>query len=404
MNLQEILSNIELLDEEDQNILLLNLLYKSKIFTESNKDNIVNLLLNSKKEDLINKTLFTSNIIKVKQKNSTKLITKILDNLDEVCNLYEKIKYGERTSLYDFNMLLNPIVDICKSNKCNLVNNTGTHLLSILLTYYIDHPILQKSNNYSGSYDSIEYIIELLVNNKNLIISYEELSKSLINLYYDRHEERYEHSLYKEIKNKVIELNKKRNDKSIYTFWDFYDDIEELIILFEDSYSDDIDSNDKFLDEEYEYEYTEDDETLYDETIKFVDLYNKMIEIFKSEKCNLKDDKGNTMLTHMLSKYYCDGFNDSIKYKGIEYSIKDLIITLIHNDKLDLNKKNLYNIDILQMAKIIKKSQINYEEHNDICAYIERDKNSNKNKEDDEEDNEENDDDIIIEISNILKK
>ena len=83
--------------EEDKNILLLNLLYESKLFTESNKENIVTILLNSKKEDLLEKTLFISYIMKVKEKNDMKRITKIIDNLDEVCNLYEKIRYGERT-------------------------------------------------------------------------------------------------------------------------------------------------------------------------------------------------------------------------------------------------------------------------------------------------------------------
>ena len=130
--------------------------------------------------------------------------------------------------------------------------------------------------------------------------------------------------------------------------------------------------------------------------IKFINLYQKIIDIFKSDNCNLKDDKGNTMLTHMLSKYYCDNFNGSIKYKGIEYSICNLIKTLIHNNNFVSNTKNSYGIDILQMAEIIKRYSINYEEHDDIREYILRNKYI--------EDSEDIEDDLIKEIGNILKK
>ena len=188
-------------------------------------------------------------------------------------------------------------------------------------------------------------------------------------------------------------------DKSIYTFWDFYDDIEELITLFEDSYNDgddEIENNNELEDnnELYEeYEYNEDGTTLFDETIKFIKLYEKMMEIFKSENCNLKDDKGNTMLVHMLSKYYCNGFEGSIIYKEKEYSIKELIKVLIKNDKFEHDSKNFYDIDILSMAKIIKKYQINYEEYDDILSYIEH------NKDDIYEDC----DELITEIENVVK-
>ena len=91
-----ILKDIDKLDEQNQDILLLNLLYDSKLFTELNKNSIINMLLNNKKEELLEKTSFAYDIITVKQQNSAKQITKIIDNLDEVCILYEKIKHGER--------------------------------------------------------------------------------------------------------------------------------------------------------------------------------------------------------------------------------------------------------------------------------------------------------------------
>jgi hypothetical protein len=383
MLLNNILKDIEKIDEQDQNIILLNLLHNSKLFTESNKDNIVNILLNNKKEVLLEKTLFVSHINKVKQINSAKHITKIIDNLDEVCKLYEKIRSNERTTSHDFKVLINPIVDICKSNKCNLINNEGNHLLSVLLDYYTDNPILQGNSNYNDI--SLNYIIQLLLNNKNLIITCESLSRSLKTFYYDNTIESYNESVYKDVKDKLIYLNNLRSDKTICTFWDFYSDVEELITLLEDSYIDE--------DEEDEDEEDEDNTQIYESTIKFINLYEKMIKLFKSDLCNLKDDKGNTMLTHMLSKYYCDGFDGSIKYKGVEYSIGNLIKTLIHNEKFISNTKNSYNIDMLQMAKIIKRYSINYEEHDDIRQSIKH--NNIDSTEDDE---------LIKEISDIFNK
>ena len=187
-------------------------------------------------------------------------------------------------------------------------------------------------------------------------------------------------------------MNNLRVDKTIYTFWDFYSDVEELITLFEDSYSDEQEDEDDEEDKEFDDDQ-EDDTTLYDETIKFINLYEKINKLFKSANCNLKDDKGNTMLTHMLSKYYSDDFNGSIKYKGVEYSICNLIKTLIHNDKFILNITNSYGIDMLQMAKILKTSQINYEQYDDIRQSI---KHININDVEEDE--------LIKEISDILKK
>ena len=95
----------------------------------------------------------------------------------------------------------------------------------------------------------------------------------------------------------------------------------------------------------------------------------------------------------MLSKYYCDGFDGSIKYKGKEYTIYYLIKTLIHNDKFIFNIKNSYNIDMLQMAKILKRYSINYEEHDDIRQHIKHNKIDNVEE-----------DEFIKEISLMLNK
>lgn len=273
------------LEEEEKDILLLNLLYESKLFTELNKDNIVTILLNSKKENLLEKTLFVSYIMKVKQKNDMKLIAKILNNMDEVCILYGKIRYGERTTSTDFDIMINPIISIIKSDKCNLISDNGDHLLSILISYYIDNPILQDNSHIGSSY-SLEYIIGLLLNNANLDISYEELNKSLTLILCETNDE-----LYNEIKEKVMKLNRKRLDKSVYTFWDFYDDIEELLSLFDDIYDD-------------------------EDTLKFVNQYNKIVELIKTKKCDLIKDN--------MIEHFSDLFG-IIEYEGTEYSIKTLI-------------------------------------------------------------------------------
>ena len=258
---------------------------------------------------------------------------KIIKSLDKVCDLYKSLDNGMNVTRFDFEKLLDPIVELCDSN-----NNKS--LLCLLLSYYSMNDIIRK-NKYMHSIPTLRDIIITMLD-KNVDISYEELYISLKTLYYNKYEEDYEDSLYKKVKDKVIILNNSRLDKTNYTFYDIMAICDEILYNFMDDY------------------YEED--TLDNDTIE---LYDKLIFLLNSDNCNLVDDKNNTLLIFLLSKYY-EGYCREIQYNDMIYSIRNVIYIIINNEKFNWNIINSYKLNLLSMIHIIKKYRNEYMEHIDI--------------------------------------
>ena len=259
--------------------------------------------------------------------------TKIIKSLDKVCTLYKSLDNGMNVTRFDFEKLLDPIVELCDSN-----NNKS--LLCLLLSYYSMNDIIRK-NKYMHSIPTLKNIIITMLD-KNVDISYEELYISLKTLYYNKYEEDYEDSLYKKVKDKVIILNNSRLDKTNYTFYDIMAICDEILY--------------NFMDDCYE------EDTLDNTTIE---LYNKLIFLLNSDNCNLVDDKNNTLLIFLLSKYY-EGYCREIQYNDMIYSIRNVIYIIINNEKFNWNIINSYKLNLLSMIHIIKKYRNEYMEHIDI--------------------------------------
>lgn len=259
--------------------------------------------------------------------------TKIIKSLDKVCTLYKSLDNGMKVTRFDFKKLLDPIVELCNSN-----NNKS--LLCSLLSYYAMNDIIRK-NKYMHSIPTLKSIIISMLD-KNVDISYEELYISLKTLYYNKYEEDYEDSLYKKVKDKVIILNNSRLDKTNYTFYDIMAICDEILY--------------NFMDDCYE------EDTLDNTTIE---LYNKLIFLLNSDNCNLVDDKNNTLLIFLLSKYY-EGYCREIQYNDMIYSIRNVIYIIINNEKFNWNIINSYKLNLLSMIHIIKKYRNEYMEHIDI--------------------------------------
>ena len=259
--------------------------------------------------------------------------TKIIKSLDKVCTLYKSLDNGMKVTRFDFKKLLDPIVELCNSN-----NNKS--LLCSLLSYYAMNDIIRK-NKYMHSIPTLKSIIISMLD-KNVDISYEELYISLKTLYYNKYEEDYEDSLYKKVKDKVIILNNSRLDKTNYTFYDIMAICDEILY--------------NFMDDCYE------EDTLDNTTIE---LYDKLIFLLNSDNCNLVDDKNNTLLIFLLSKYY-EGYCREIQYNDMIYSIRNVIYIIINNEKFNWNIINSYKLNLLSMIHIIKKYGTEYMEHIDI--------------------------------------
>lgn len=267
------------------------------------------------------------------------LLKKVKTLLDKVCYLYKSLDNGEKITKYDFTNLLDQIVELCHSNS-------SKDLLCLLLSYYTQNDVIRK-NKFMNSEPQLKNIIKKLLNDKNLDISYEDLNVALQTFYYKKYEEDYEYSLYKKVKDKVILLNRSRLDKTKYTFYDIQDMINQILEELMDDYGDEDNELDK----------------------TFIEIYDRLIEILQTEDCNLTDDKNNTLIICLLSKYY-NGYCREIKNKDKVYSIKNMINVIIKNEKFNPNIKNCYGLTILSMAHIIKKHQINYEEHDDYYDLI----------------------------------
>ena len=146
-----------------------------------------------------------------------------------------------------------------------------------------------------------------------------DLQKELWKLHYKKYEEREEEgSLYRQVKDKVIILNRSRLDKSKYTFYDFQDMFNNIL--------------DEFMDDYYEEDLVSEE---------FIEVYDRLMKVLESENCNLTDDTNNTFLTFLLSKYY-NGYCREINFKDRVYSIKNMINIIIKNEKFNWNIKNCY--------------------------------------------------------------
>jgi hypothetical protein len=258
--------------------------------------------------------------------------TKIIKSLDKVCTLYKSLDNGMNVTKFDFEKLLDPIVELCDLN-----NNKS--LLCLLLSYYTENDIIRK-NKYMHSEPKLRDIIISMLD-KNVDISYEELYISLKTLYYNKYEEDYEDSLYKKVKDKVIILNNSRLDKTNCTFYDIMAICDEILYNFMDDY--------------YEEDILDNDT---------IELYDKLIFLLNTDNCNLVDDKNNTLLIFLLSKYY-DGYCREIQYNDIVYSIRNVIYIIINNEKFNWNIINSYKLNLLSMIPIIKKYRTEYMEHID---------------------------------------
>lgn len=253
-------------------------------------------------------------------------IQKITNSLDKVCTLYKSLDNGMKVNMIEFNRLLDPIINICNSRLC------------LLISYYNENDIIRK-NKYMNSEPKLKDIIISMLDNNKLEISYEELYTSLKTLYYKKYEEDYETSLYKKVKDKVILLNSLRVDKTKYTFYDMMAMCDQIL--------------DNFMDDYYE------EDTLDNASIE---LYNMLIDLLNSKNCNVVDDKNNTILTYILSKYY-NGYCREIQYNDTVYSMKNLINIIINNVQYDWNIVSSYGLNILSMICIIKKYGTYYEEY-----------------------------------------
>jgi len=256
---------------------------------------------------------------------------KITDYLDKVCTLYKSIDNGNKVTMMDFRKLLDPIIIICTTNNKSILS---------LISYYAENDIIRK-NKYMHSEMKLKDIIISMLDNDNLDISYEELYNSLKTLHYNKYEEDYETSLYKKVKDTVIILNDMRSDKTNYTYYDIMTICDKILYNFmEDDYEEDTIDNSS------------------------IELYNELTKILSSEDCNLVDDKNNTILTFLLSKYY-DCYCREIQYNDMVYSIKNLINIIVNNTYYDWKIINSYNLNILSMFHIIKKYRYDYMEHLD---------------------------------------
>lgn len=257
---------------------------------------------------------------------------KIIYYLDKICTLYKSLDNGMNVNQCEFNILFDKIIILCNTN----INKS----LLCLLSYYSENDIIRK-NKYMNSEMKLKNIIIDILNNENLNVSYEELNKSLKTLYYVKHEEDYDNSLYKKIKDKVIILNSLRSDKTNYTFYDIMDMFDQILY--------------NFLDDYYE-------EDVIDKNS--IELYDKICKVLSSEDCNMVDNMNNTLLTFILSKYY-NGYCREIQYNDMTYSMKNMINIIINNNKFNWNIINSYNLNILSMIRLIKKYGTDYMEHLD---------------------------------------
>lgn len=255
---------------------------------------------------------------------------KIIYYLDKICTLYKSLDNGIKVNQCEFNILFDKIIILCNTN----INKS----LLCLLSYYSENDIIRK-NKYMNSEMKLENIIIDILNNENLNVSYEELNKSLKTLYYVKHEEDYDNSLYKKVKDKVIILNSLRSDKTNYTFYDIMDMFNQILYNFLDDYYDEdtIDNNS-------------------------IELYDKICKVLSSEDCNMVDNMNNSLLTFILSKYY-NSYCRVIQYNDMTYSMKNMINIIINNNKFNWNIINSYNLNILSMINLIKKYGTDYMDH-----------------------------------------
>ena len=239
------------------------------------------------------------------------ILKQITRLLDKVCYLYKRLDNGENATEYDFTKLLDVVVELCSSNS-------NKDVLFLLLSYYTENDVIRK-NKFMYNEPKLKNIISDMLNSKNLDISYEELHPALHILHYKKYEEREEEgSLYRQVKDKVIILNRSRLDKSKYTFYDFQDMFNNIL--------------DEFMDDYYEEDLVSEE---------FIEVYDRLMKVLESENCNLTDDTNNTFLTFLLSKYY-NGYCREINFKDRVYSIKNMINIIIKNEKFNWNIKNCY--------------------------------------------------------------
>jgi hypothetical protein len=239
------------------------------------------------------------------------ILTQITRLLDKVCYLYKALDNGEKATKSDFSKLLDVVIELCSSNS-------NKDVLCLLLSYYSENDVI-RNNKFMHSEPKLKDIISDMLNSNNLEISYEGLNAALQKLHY---QEREEDSLYQQVKDKVITLNRSRLDKSKYTFYDFQDMFNNILEEFMDDY------------------YGEDQVSE-----EFIEIYDKLMEVLGSENCNVTDDQNNTLLTFLLSKHY-NNYCREIKCDDRVYSIKNMINIIIKNEKFNWNIKNCYGFTI----------------------------------------------------------
>jgi len=218
MALSEIKAKLNELKKDDKNILLLNLLHDSDIIDESYKNSIIDDLIEKQKEDLIEKTLYGNKITMIYKQKDCDLINKTFRDLDRLSDLETYSRNGDSNITQDdLEYITKSVERLCKSDKCNISDEKNTPLICLMIKYY------------TTSNENIDYIVSdmvnVLLNNKYLIISYTDLNNTLTKLFYNSNE-KYYNSLYKTIKEKVIKLNNSIPNKTIntYTYWD----VEEI--------------------------------------------------------------------------------------------------------------------------------------------------------------------------------